>query len=34
MVNQLGKMLPEYYQVRGWTPGGVPTPETLARLGL
>ena len=34
MVNQLGKMLPEYYQVRGWTPDGVPTAATLARLGL
>ncbi|NMG28996.1 aldehyde ferredoxin oxidoreductase family protein [Aromatoleum evansii] len=34
MVNQLDKMLPEYYKVRGWTPDGVPTDETLARLGL
>ncbi|WP_306598165.1 aldehyde ferredoxin oxidoreductase family protein [Geothrix sp. 21YS21S-2] len=33
-VAELGKMLPEYYQVRGWTPEGVPTPETVARLGL
>ncbi len=33
-VAELGKMLPEYYQVRGWTPDGVPTPETVARLGL
>jgi aldehyde:ferredoxin oxidoreductase len=33
-VAELGKMLPEYYQVRGWTPEGVPTPETTARLGL
>ncbi|TXH06122.1 MAG: aldehyde ferredoxin oxidoreductase, partial [Rhodocyclaceae bacterium] len=33
-VNELGKMLPEYYEVRGWTPEGVPTAETLARLGL
>jgi aldehyde:ferredoxin oxidoreductase len=30
----LAKMLPEYYEVRGWTPEGVPTAETLARLGL
>ncbi|HJV27305.1 MAG TPA: aldehyde ferredoxin oxidoreductase family protein [Aromatoleum sp.] len=34
MVNRLGEMLPEYYKVRGWTPEGVPTPETLSRLGL
>jgi aldehyde:ferredoxin oxidoreductase len=27
-------MRPEYYQVRGWTPEGVPTPDTLKRLGL
>jgi len=33
-VNELSKMLPEYYEVRGWTSDGVPTPETLARLGL
>ena len=33
-VAELGKMLPEYYQVRGWTPEGVPTPETRVRLGL
>ena len=34
LVNGLDKMLPEYYRVRGWTPEGVPTPETLSRLGL
>ncbi len=34
LVNQIDKMLPEYYQVRGWTPEGVPTKETLVRLGL
>ncbi len=34
LVNGLVKMLPEYYEVRGWTPEGVPTPETLSRLGL
>jgi aldehyde:ferredoxin oxidoreductase len=33
-VNELGKMLPEYYKVRGWTPEGAPTPETRQRLGL
>ncbi|MEM8743101.1 MAG: aldehyde ferredoxin oxidoreductase family protein [Pseudomonadota bacterium] len=33
-VNELGKMLPEYYQLRGWTKDGVPTNETLSRLAL
>ncbi|MEX0950653.1 MAG: aldehyde ferredoxin oxidoreductase C-terminal domain-containing protein, partial [Gammaproteobacteria bacterium] len=33
-VNELDKMLPLYYQVRGWTPEGQPTPETRKRLGL
>lgn len=31
-VNELAKMLPEYYQLRGWTESGVPKPDTLARL--
>jgi aldehyde:ferredoxin oxidoreductase len=33
-VNELHKMLPAYYTVRGWSADGRPTPETLARLGL
>lgn len=33
-VNELDKMLPEYYEVRGWTKEGVPTGETMGRLGL
>ena len=33
-VNQLDKMLPEYYQLRGWTADGRPTNETLNRLAL
>lgn len=33
-VNELGKMLPEYYSLRGWDDTGVPTSETLSRLGL
>jgi aldehyde:ferredoxin oxidoreductase len=33
-VAQIGVMLPEYYQLRGWTAEGVPTPETAARLGI
>ena len=30
----LDAMLPEYYQVRGWTEDGVPSNETLDRLAL
>ena len=33
-VNDLDKMLPEYYEIRGWTADGVPTDETRQRLGL
>jgi aldehyde:ferredoxin oxidoreductase len=33
-VNELGKMLPEYYELRGWTPDGEPTTQTLQRLSL
>ena len=33
-VCELDVMLPEYYKVRGWTKEGVPTKETLKRLGL
>ena len=33
-VADLDKMLPEYYQIRGWTPEGDVTPETRQRLGL
>ena len=31
---ELDKMLPEYYSLRGWSKNGVPTKETLSRLGL
>jgi len=34
MVSKLGEMLPEYYQLRGWSDDGVPTDETRKRLGL
>ena len=34
LTNGLETMLPEYYQVRGWTPDGVPTNETLQRIAL
>jgi len=30
----LGKMLFEYYKLRGWSTEGIPLPETLERLGL
>ena len=30
----LGKMLSEYYDLRGWTEEGIPRPETLTRLSL
>jgi aldehyde:ferredoxin oxidoreductase len=33
-VNRLDKMLPEYYQLRGWDTAGVPTKQKLEALGL
>jgi aldehyde:ferredoxin oxidoreductase len=33
-VAELDKMLPEYYQLRGWNKEGVPTKERLKELGL
>ena len=33
-VNELSKMMPEYYTARGWTKDGVPSNETLSRLQL
>jgi aldehyde:ferredoxin oxidoreductase len=30
----LGKMMPRYYQLRGWDTNGVPTKQTLKRLDL
>ena len=33
-VHHLDKLLPEYYAVRGWDEKGIPTEETLERLGL
>ncbi len=33
-VNGLAEMLPHYYEIRGWTKDGVPTPDTRKRLGL
>jgi aldehyde:ferredoxin oxidoreductase len=34
LVNGIDKMRPEFYKVRGWDENGVPTKETLGRLGL
>ncbi len=33
-VSHVDKMLPEYYQKRGWDNKGVPTPEKLKELSL
>ncbi len=33
-VNDLDKMLPEYYEQRGWSKEGVPSDATRQRLGL
>ena len=33
-VSDLGKMLPEYYQLRGWSSDGIPNQQTLNRLAL
>lgn len=33
-VAEIAKMLPEYYELRGWTPDGEPTTQTKSRLGL
>lgn len=32
--DKFSKLLDEYYQEHGWDSNGVPTPETLERLGL
>lgn len=33
-VSKVPQMLPEYYELRGWSGEGTPLPETLERLGL
>jgi aldehyde:ferredoxin oxidoreductase len=33
-VVELDKMLPAYYQYRGWDAKGWPTPQKLQELGL
>ena len=34
VLPDLDMMLQEYYQLRGWTPEGVPKGEKPAELGL
>ena len=34
LVCRLDEMLPEYYKLRGWDETGIPSTETLKRLGL
>lgn len=34
LVSGIDKMIPEYYDLRGWDTEGRPTAETVARLGL
>lgn len=33
-VHKLDELLPQYYEVRGWSIDGIPTPEKLKELGL
>ncbi len=33
-IPNLGRLLDQYYQLRGWTPEGIPTDATLERYGL
>lgn len=33
-VSRVPEMLPDYYELRGWSGEGVPFPRTLERLGL
>lgn len=34
MIKALDKFLDQYYQARGWTPEGIPSPQKLNELGL
>jgi aldehyde:ferredoxin oxidoreductase len=34
LVSGIDKMKPEYYELRGWDKDGVPTKDTLSRLGV
>jgi aldehyde:ferredoxin oxidoreductase len=33
-ISRMDQMLPSYYEIRGWSEKGEPTPETLEALGL
>ena len=33
-VHRLAELLPEYYELRGWSEKGIPTDEKLAALGI
>ncbi len=33
-VVDVSRMIPEYYNLRGWDKNGVPTPEHLEKLGI
>jgi aldehyde:ferredoxin oxidoreductase len=33
LVSGLDKMLPEYYELRGWSAEGIPSAQTRTRLG-
>lgn len=33
-VHELSELLPKYYEARGWDKNGIPTKETLTKLGL
>jgi aldehyde:ferredoxin oxidoreductase len=33
-MDEVHILLDEYYQARGWDDNGIPTPETLKRVGL
>ncbi len=33
-VHRLSELLPEYYELRGWSKDGVPTEERLEKLGI
>ena len=34
MIRNLDKSLDRYYEIRGWTPEGIPSPQKLNELGL
>ncbi|MFC2013684.1 aldehyde ferredoxin oxidoreductase family protein [Chloroflexota bacterium] len=34
MIRSLDKFLDRYYEIRGWTPDGIPSPQKLNELGL